>query len=71
VFNITEFGVETVERASGLKKGNNFSFFFDLKRAFETIDRQTLLQKLLCYGITEIEYEWFKSYLNLCALREV
>jgi hypothetical protein len=41
------------------------SVFLDLKMAFETIDRQILLQKLLCYGITEIEYEWFKSYLNL------
>jgi hypothetical protein len=41
------------------------SVFLDLKRAFETIDRQILLQKLLCCGITKIEYEWFKSYLNL------
>jgi hypothetical protein len=41
------------------------SVLLDLKRAIETNDRQILLQKLLCYGITEIEYEWFKSYLNL------
>jgi hypothetical protein len=58
------------------------SVFLDLKRAFETIDRKILLQKLLCYGITEKEYEWFKSYLDqrfqqtrfngvLSALREI
>jgi hypothetical protein len=33
-----------------------------LKQRF---DRQNLHQKLFCYGITEIEYECFKSYLNL------
>jgi hypothetical protein len=38
--------------------------FLDLKRAFETIDRQILLQKLFSYGITEKEYNWFKSYLD-------
>jgi hypothetical protein len=38
--------------------------FLDLKRAFETIDRNTLMQKLFCYGITENTYDWFKSYCN-------
>jgi hypothetical protein len=38
--------------------------FLDLKRAFETIDRNILMQKLFCYGITEDEYNWFKSYLD-------
>jgi hypothetical protein len=37
------------------------SVFLDLKRPFGTIDCQILLQKLLCYGITKIEYEWFIS----------
>jgi exonuclease III len=56
--------------------------FLDLKRAFETIDRDILMQKLFCYGITADEYNWFRSYLNqryqrtgfngvLSALREV
>jgi hypothetical protein len=38
--------------------------FLDLKRDFETIDLNILMQKLFCYGITENEYDWFKSYLD-------
>jgi hypothetical protein len=32
--------------------------FLDLKRAFETINWNILMQKLFCY---ENEYDWFKS----------
>lgn len=38
--------------------------FIDLKRAFETIDRQLLLKKLSHYGITGNELKWFKMYLS-------
>lgn len=38
--------------------------FLDLKRAFETIDRGILIQKLKQYGIREKEIQWFKSYLD-------
>lgn len=38
--------------------------FVDLKRAFETIDRGRLLEKLYQYGITGTVLEWFRSYLN-------
>jgi hypothetical protein len=39
--------------------------FLDLKRAFETIDRQILIEKLQCqYNITGTILEWFKSYLS-------
>ena len=38
--------------------------FLDLKRAFETIDRSRLLQKLERLGIKGRELEWFKSYLS-------
>ena len=38
--------------------------FLDFKRAFETIDRQILTQKLNMYGIKENELKWFRSYLT-------
>ena len=38
--------------------------FLDLKRAFETIDRNRLLMKLWKYGIKGKEYRWFVSYLE-------
>ncbi|XP_076300562.1 uncharacterized protein LOC143218884 [Lasioglossum baleicum] len=38
--------------------------FVDLKRAFETIDRGRLLEKLYQYGITGTVLEWFRSYLK-------
>jgi len=36
----------------------------DLKRAFKTIDRESLLDKMYRYGIRGRVVEWFKSYLN-------
>lgn len=38
--------------------------FLDFKRAFETIDRKILIQKLHRMGVREIELKWFKSYLS-------
>lgn len=38
--------------------------FIDLKRAFETIDRELLKKKLKTYGIKNRELKWFMSYLS-------
>lgn len=38
--------------------------FLDLKRAFETIDRKILLQKLKNFGLKDNTFKWFESYLT-------
>jgi hypothetical protein len=38
--------------------------FLDIKKCFDTIDHKLLLQKLTFYGITDVELNWFKSYLT-------
>lgn len=40
------------------------SVFLDFKRAFETIDRVTLLNKLRCIGFSSSAVQWFESYLT-------
>ncbi|KMQ86893.1 rna-directed dna polymerase from mobile element jockey-like protein [Lasius niger] len=38
--------------------------FMDLKRAFETVDRDRLVEKLYQYGIRGVALEWLRSYLS-------
>lgn len=38
--------------------------FIDLRRAFELVNRNILLQKLERYGLKGVVIKWFKSYLN-------
>ena len=38
--------------------------FIDLEKAFDTVDHQILLEKLMLYGIQQCELSWFKSYLT-------
>ena len=42
--------------------------FLDIKKCFDTIDHDILIEKLSFYGIVDVESSWFKSYLSNRAL---
>jgi hypothetical protein len=54
---------ETIKKTIDDKK-YGCGVFIDLKKAFDTVNHNILLEKLEHYGIREIANSWFKSYLT-------
>lgn len=45
------------------KKKKVAIIFIDIRKAFDTVNRNILLQKLFNIGIRGVEYKWFENYL--------
>ena len=45
-------------------KKYHMAIFIDIKKAFDTVSHELLLQKLHILGIREAENEWFRNYLT-------
>ena len=48
---------------TGINKGlTSLAAFVDLRKAFDTVDHEILLEKLQCYGIEGINLRWCANY---------
>ena len=55
-----------IDKVSNEMDNKQFSIglFLDLSKAFDTIDHVIFLQKLQCYGISGLAFNWMKCYLS-------
>ena len=48
----------------GMEQGLLLALFIVLRKAFDSVDHNLLINKLESYGLTNTELNWFKSYLS-------
>ena len=54
---------EITDRRLQMIKKTTVGVFIDLKKAFDNIEHNLVLQKFEHYGIRSIDYDWVKSCL--------
>ena len=58
LIHLTEVIYESLDN-----RNNLLAVMIDLKKAFDTVNHKILLKKLECYGIRDVQLDWFASYL--------
>ena len=59
IFNLTNYIYDHLNRTNSV-----VNVLIDLRKAFDTVDHELLLQKLSLYGIRGLPLLWMKSYLS-------
>ena len=64
--NIVHAAAEHVEQISPATGGQSCcaGVFIDLKKAFDTVDQELLVEKLNVYGISGVANKWLQNHLT-------